>query len=91
MLEWSPVQDDIAVFGGGRYPGRGSMRVYGYALCNFLEWCQMRRLALTDLEYTRHLVQGYRARRGDGQKHSPYGWRQAELHDAARHHEAPEN
>lgn len=61
LLEWAPGHEDIAGFGGGKYPGTGSLRVYGYALCNFLEWCQMRRLELADLDYTRHLVQGYQA------------------------------
>lgn len=61
LLEWTPVQDGVYGFGGGKYPGHGSLRVYGYALCNFLEWCQLRGLALADLDYTRHLVQGYQA------------------------------
>lgn len=61
LLEWAPKNEPYGLLASGRYPTQQTLQVYGYSLCNFLEWCEARRVDLAEVAYTRHLFSGYQA------------------------------
>lgn len=66
LLEWAPRTEPFGLLASGHYPTEQTLRVYGYSLCNFLEWCEARRVDLAEVAYTRHLFSGYQAEMLDG-------------------------
>lgn len=59
LLEWSPRHGEFLAI--GRYPTDKSLRVFGEALCNFLEWCELRGIDWHDVDYGTHVLSGYQA------------------------------
>lgn len=66
MLEWTPSNDFGFRSSSLRYPTKQTLQVYGYSLCNFLEWCDARKVSVAEVSYTAHLYLGYQAEMLDG-------------------------
>lgn len=60
LLEWSK-QGELRTTISGKFPTKKSLTVYGEALCNFLEWCELRRQDWKTIQYVDQLVYGYQA------------------------------
>ncbi len=59
LLEWVPGTDTLMAWMRGRRPTRASLETYGFALCNFLEWCEFRGLDWHQVQYLHNIVNGY--------------------------------
>lgn len=59
LLDWIPGR--VSGFGSTRFPTESSLQAFGDALCNFLEWVELRGLDWRQLEYIQHVVEGYQA------------------------------
>jgi len=66
LMEWSPERHGPALF-ASRYPTSASMRTYGYALVNFLEWTSECQRDWRTLDYTKDVLLSYQAMMLDGQ------------------------
>ena len=65
LKEWSPELQGPVLF-PSRYPTEQSMRTYGYALVNFLEWTSDCMRDWRTLDYTNDLLLSYQAMMLDG-------------------------
>lgn len=68
LLETSSADSSSFLFRAPRYPSECSLRTFGTALVNFLEWCeaQPKPLNWRNVQYLEHIINGYQAHMLDG-------------------------
>lgn len=63
LLEATFTDSSLVHFKAPRYPTPISLKAFGYALVNFLEWCSAHKpiLRWQEVEYTKNIIYGYQA------------------------------
>ena len=59
LLEYMPVKEASYRMRAPRYPTEASLRSFGEAITNFLEWCEARQVRWQEVDYTQDLVGRY--------------------------------